>query len=82
MDKNFRTEFSMPFDSIEHILLRKPIFGSNCIEVVQLEGEDKVVWKLTFDENGAISFNAHLKASPIAEKKASKKIFKSQLSLH
>lgn len=82
MDRNFRTEFSTPFDSVEHIVLRKPIFGTNCIEVLVSEGEDKIIWKLTFDENGAIAFNGSLKSSPIADKKSQRKIFKSQLSLH
>ena len=44
------------------------MFDKNYIEISIFNDEDKFLWRLTFEEDGASQFKNQLKKSPVSEK--------------
>uniref|UniRef100_A0A914E963 GRAM domain-containing protein n=1 Tax=Acrobeloides nanus TaxID=290746 RepID=A0A914E963_9BILA len=68
IDRNLRTEFSMPLNSINQIVYKRRYFSTNSIEIIASGSKDKIAWKLIFDEDGASKFKNELKKLPIHDK--------------
>uniref|UniRef100_A0A914CXZ1 GRAM domain-containing protein n=1 Tax=Acrobeloides nanus TaxID=290746 RepID=A0A914CXZ1_9BILA len=68
VDRKLQTEFSLPFNIIDHIFYKKRCFAPNFIKILSSENDDHILWNLEFEGDGASQFKHQLKKSSIAEK--------------